>query len=147
MKTMGFSDLVLVKPGRLAVPGHEMAFKMAVACVGRAQRRQARPRREQRRRRVVAGLRDYLAPRRLWRSTARDAARAIVERASRGERTAILFGNEKTGLSEEDRAPASASLRIPMAADQPSINLAQAVQIVAYELMIAALEARTQGAT
>ena len=30
MKTMGFSELALVKPGRLAVPGHEMAFKMAV---------------------------------------------------------------------------------------------------------------------
>jgi tRNA C32,U32 (ribose-2'-O)-methylase TrmJ len=77
--------------------------------------------------------------------TAREAARKIVERASHGERTAILFGNEKTGLSEDDRAPATASLRIPMAADQPSINLAQAVQIVAYELMIAALEARAQG--
>jgi tRNA C32,U32 (ribose-2'-O)-methylase TrmJ len=30
-----------------------------------------------------------------------------------------------------------------MAADQPSINLAQAVQIVAYELLVAGLEART----
>jgi tRNA C32,U32 (ribose-2'-O)-methylase TrmJ len=29
-----------------------------------------------------------------------------------------------------------------MAADQPSINLAQAVQIVAYELFLAGLEAR-----
>ena len=34
-------------------------------------------------------------------------------------------------------------LRIPMVADQPSINLAQAVQLVAYELFVAALEARS----
>ena len=27
---MGFTQLTLVKPGRLAVPEHEMAFKMAV---------------------------------------------------------------------------------------------------------------------
>src|SRR5262245_51393311 len=30
MKTMGITDLVLVKPSRLAVPEHEMARKMAV---------------------------------------------------------------------------------------------------------------------
>jgi len=146
MKTMGFSDLVLVKPGRLAVPGHEMAFKMAVRAWDVLNGAK-----------VVPAVSNAVSEASLVFATtshrgvsgvytARDAARAIVERASRGERTAILFGNEKTGLSEEDRAPASASLRIPMAADQPSINLAQAVQIVAYELMIAALEARTQGA-
>ena len=29
LKTMGFSDLVLVRPSRLCTPEHEMAFKMA----------------------------------------------------------------------------------------------------------------------
>jgi TrmH family RNA methyltransferase len=146
MKTMGFSELVLVKPGRLAVPGHEMAFKMAVRAwdvlhgaklvpaVGDAVQGASLVFATTSRR-GVSGV-----------YTARDAARKIVECAARGERTAILFGNEKTGLSEEDRAPASASLRIPMVADQPSINLAQAVQIVAYELLIAGLEARAADA-
>jgi tRNA C32,U32 (ribose-2'-O)-methylase TrmJ len=32
-----------------------------------------------------------------------------------------------------------------MAADQPSINLAQAVQIIAYELFVAGLAAREAG--
>ena len=54
----------------------------------------------------------------------------------------MLFGNEKTGLSAEEIANAQRCLRIPMVADQPSINLAQAVQLVAYELFVAALEAR-----
>jgi tRNA C32,U32 (ribose-2'-O)-methylase TrmJ len=31
-----------------------------------------------------------------------------------------------------------------MAADQPSINLAQAAQLVAYELFVAALEQRSR---
>jgi len=39
---------------------------------------------------------------------------------------------------------ASARVRIPMVADQPSINLGQAVQLLAYELFAAALEAREQ---
>ncbi len=145
MKTMGFSELALVKPGRLAVPGHEMAFKMAVrawdvlhaaklvSTVGEAVEGSS----------LVFATTSHRGVSGVY--TAREAAKKIVERAARGERTSILFGNEKTGLSEEDRAPASASLRIPMVADQPSINLAQAVQIVAYELLIAALEAREQG--
>jgi tRNA C32,U32 (ribose-2'-O)-methylase TrmJ len=32
-----------------------------------------------------------------------------------------------------------------MAADQPSVNLGQAVQLIAYELFVAALEARQLG--
>jgi tRNA C32,U32 (ribose-2'-O)-methylase TrmJ len=34
------------------------------------------------------------------------------------------------------------SIRIPMAADQPSINLAQTCQIIAYEWFVHGLEAR-----
>jgi tRNA C32,U32 (ribose-2'-O)-methylase TrmJ len=78
--------------------------------------------------------------------TPRRLAPAVVERAARNERTVVLFGNEKTGLGEAETALASEALRIPMAADQPSVNLAQAVQIVAYELLVAALEQREQSA-
>jgi tRNA (cytidine32/uridine32-2'-O)-methyltransferase len=76
--------------------------------------------------------------------TARRAAREAVQRAARGERLAFIFGNEKTGLAEEDLMGAHARVRIPMAADQPSVNLGQAVQLMAYELFVAALEAREQ---
>jgi tRNA (cytidine32/uridine32-2'-O)-methyltransferase len=76
--------------------------------------------------------------------TARAFAAAAVARASRGERVAVLFGNEKTGLGPEERVLAHDFLRIPMAADQPSVNLAQATQIVAYELLLAALDERAR---
>ena len=59
---------------------------------------------------------------------------------------AIVFGNEKTGLAPEDLQRSDLLVRIPMAADQPSINLAQAVQIVAYELLLRALEEHSAAA-
>lgn len=74
--------------------------------------------------------------------TARELGQKAVLAAARGETLAIVFGNEKTGLGEAERALARDFVRIPMAADQPSINLAQATQIIAYELLISAFEAK-----
>ena len=47
---------------------------------------------------------------------------------------ALVFGNEKTGLSGEDIERCRAVLNIPTVAKQPSINLAQAVILTCYEL-------------
>ena len=63
--------------------------------------------------------------------------------AERGQRVAFVLGNEKTGLSPEDRALCAEAIRIPIAADQPSLNLAQAAQILTYELFTVALEHRS----
>jgi len=48
-------------------------------------------------------------------------------------RTAILFGPERSGLDAEDVALARSIITIPINPDFGSINLAQAVIIVAYE--------------
>jgi TrmH family RNA methyltransferase len=146
IKTMGFSELVLVKPSRLAVPEHEMAFKMAV----RAWDVLHAARRCETLEEALTNI-DLTVATSSHRGisgvlTARQAALEIGKRCAQGQRAALLFGNEKTGLSAEEVASANLCLRIPMVADQPSINLAQAVQIVAYELLVAALEARS-GAT
>ncbi len=146
IKTMGFSELVLVKPSRLAVPEHEMAFKMAV----RAWDVLHAARRCETLEEALTGV-DLAVATSSHRGisgvlTARQAALEIGKRCAQGQRAALLFGNEKTGLSAEEVKGASLCLRIPMVADQPSINLAQAVQIVAYELLVGALEARS-GAT
>jgi tRNA C32,U32 (ribose-2'-O)-methylase TrmJ len=45
-------------------------------------------------------------------------------------------------LSSDELERATHLVRIPMVGDQPSINLAQAVQLVAYELYVTALERR-----
>ncbi len=49
-------------------------------------------------------------------------------------KTALVFGNEKTGLSNEDIELCSAVLHIPTSKKQPSVNLAQAVILSCYEL-------------
>ena len=50
------------------------------------------------------------------------------------DKVALVFGNEKTGLSQEDIERCDAILNIPTVAKQPSINLAQAVILTCYEL-------------
>jgi tRNA/rRNA methyltransferase len=48
-------------------------------------------------------------------------------------RTAILFGAERSGLETEEVALASAIVTVPVNADFASLNLAQAVILLAYE--------------
>jgi tRNA/rRNA methyltransferase len=46
----------------------------------------------------------------------------------------LLFGSEKTGLSNEELSHCHAVINIPTVKDQPSINLGQSVALVCYEL-------------
>jgi tRNA/rRNA methyltransferase len=57
----------------------------------------------------------------------------LRRRRARGS-VALLFGSEKTGLSNEDLSHCHALLRIPTTEDCPSMNLGQAVAVCAYEL-------------
>jgi len=51
--------------------------------------------------------------------------------------TALVFGPEVGGLTNEELALASAVVAIPCSPVQPTLNLAQAVLVLAYELFIA----------
>jgi tRNA/rRNA methyltransferase len=66
--------------------------------------------------------------------TARDAARAF-----QNQRIAVLFGPEDFGLSNEDLNHCQGYIRIPTA-EYASLNLAHAVQLVAYEWFVAQSE-------
>ena len=63
----------------------------------------------------------------------REAAPRIIEQA-RGAPAAVLFGAERTGLTNSDLEASHVLVRIPVSPDYPSLNLAMAVQLVAYEL-------------
>ena len=54
-----------------------------------------------------------------------------------GDAAVILFGPETSGLTNDELALASLHVRIPTAEIQPTLNLAQAVLVVAYELFVA----------
>jgi TrmH family RNA methyltransferase len=47
---------------------------------------------------------------------------------------AVLFGAERTGLTNEHLEASHVLVRIPVSPEYPSLNLAMAVQLVAYEL-------------
>lgn len=138
MKTMGLSDLRLVRPqqyphgsaNRLAVSAGDVLERaevepdLAAAIVGRA---------------AVYGVsaRQRRIPlRRVW---PREAAREVLSVA--GD-VALVFGGEEAGLGNADLALCGARIEIPSDPACRSLNLAAAVQLVCYELRLAALDAQ-----
>jgi len=65
--------------------------------------------------------------------TARGAAAELREICNRGLRAGVLFGPERAGLDNDDMAQADALVRYPLNPTFSSLNLAQAVMVVAYE--------------
>lgn len=74
------------------------------------------------------------------RLTPRAAVPLVLEAARKSSETpvALLFGREDNGLPNEALDSCHALLTIPTDPTNPSLNLAQAVLIVAYELWLAA---------
>jgi TrmH family RNA methyltransferase len=65
--------------------------------------------------------------------TARGAAAELREIASRNLGAGLLFGPERAGLDNDDMAAADALIRFPLNPAFMSLNLAQAVMVMAYE--------------
>jgi tRNA/rRNA methyltransferase len=68
--------------------------------------------------------------------------RALANRlqAEQGLHAAIVFGNERFGLPNEIVEKCNVLINIPANPDYSSLNLAQAVQVLAYEARMATLE-------
>jgi tRNA/rRNA methyltransferase len=132
MKVMGFTDLVLVVPRYEDVLHQADALAMASGATDVLERA-----------RVVATLTDALdgisfacatamtprdfgppthAPRELF-ATLKDSTHGV----------AFVFGSERFGMSNEDVYRCHACLSIPTHPGYGSLNLAQAVQLVAYD--------------
>ena len=132
MKVMGFGDLVLVAPRDPAVASHPDALAMASGAVDVLERA-----------RVVATLAEALqgvtyafatamTPRDFGPPTLapREAFSAL---AASDHRVGLVFGGERFGLSNEAVYACHACLSIPTPPDYGSLNLAQAVQLLAYD--------------
>lgn len=65
--------------------------------------------------------------------TPRAAVREMRANLARGGSSGILFGAERAGLNNDDVALADSIVRVPVNPDFASLNLAQAVAIIAYE--------------
>ena len=73
--------------------------------------------------------------------SARQSAQDIAKKQSEGLRTAIMFGGERAGLTNEDIALAHNIINIPTNPDFSSLNLAQSVLLVANEIFQATHDA------
>ncbi len=65
--------------------------------------------------------------------TARGGAAELRQIGRRGLRAGLLFGPERAGLDSDDMARADALIRYPLNPAFSSLNLAQAVMVMAYE--------------
>ncbi len=66
----------------------------------------------------------------------RDAAAELVA-LGESDRVALVFGPEDKGLSNEELDRCHRVITIPTSAEYPSLNLAQAVAVMGYELFLA----------
>ena len=72
---------------------------------------------------------DYLSP--------QECVQALSGKSQSVARAALVFGRESSGLTGEEMALCDAATTIPLAVTQPSLNLAQAVMLYAWELSAA----------
>jgi len=137
IRTMGFKRLSLVAPQRFP---HADAVAMAAGAVEELDNAVVTPT-------LVAAIADCTlvlgctARKRVVQleelSPREAAARALL--ASAQGPVAIVFGNERTGLENDELMSCHAAVHIPSVEDFSSLNLAQAVQLLAYELRLAVL--------
>ncbi|HHW4677891.1 MAG TPA: RNA methyltransferase [Xylella sp.] len=69
------------------------------------------------------------------------AASRMLAKIDEGGEVALLFGRERTGLTNEELYLCHAAVHIPSDPAFSSLNLAAAVQVLAYEMRLACLEA------
>ncbi len=69
----------------------------------------------------------------------REAAAKIKQEAANAQ-TAIVFGREQSGLSNEELQRCHLHVQIPANPEYSSLNLSAAVQVIAYELRVASLD-------
>ena len=143
MKTMGLSDLRLVAPERFPAPEaewmatnagdvlrssriHSTLGEAIEDCVG-AFAMSARPRE--------------------WSPQVMDVRTAAARAVELEGDVAFVFGNEQAGLTNEEMFACQFLVHIPASAEFSSLNLAHAVQVVAYELFMTgnpSVETRTE---
>jgi tRNA/rRNA methyltransferase len=133
MKTMGITDLRLVQPERFPAKEAEWMATHAVDVLEQAK--------------VVSTLAEAIsdcaaafaltARPREWSPQVLDVRAAAARALSLDDRVAFVFGSESAGLTNEEMFACQHLVHIPANPGASSLNLAQAVQVVAYETFVA----------
>lgn len=133
MKTMGLSDLRLVAPERYPAPEAEWMATNAVDVLSDAKLHAT----------LQEAIKDCVAAFALsargreWSPQVLDVRTAAARAHEIAGPVAFVFGNETAGLTNEEMFACQYLVHIPANPQFSSLNLAQAVQVVAYELRMA----------
>ncbi len=132
MKTMGITDLRLVAPERWPAKEDQWMATHAQDILEKAVIEKD----------LLAAIQDCTAafaltarPRE-WSPQVLDARAAAARAAQLDGEVAFVFGNEEAGLTNEEMFACQFLVHIPANPEFSSLNLAQAVQVVAYELFM-----------
>jgi tRNA/rRNA methyltransferase len=132
MKVMGFEDLVLVNPRFEGVLSSEEAVAMASGAADVLARARVATSLAEALEGVQVACATAMTPRDFGPPT--HVPREFLPGLAQGGPTvAFVFGSERFGMSNEDVYRCHVALSIPTAPGYGSLNLAQAVQVVAYE--------------
>lgn len=140
MKTMGLCKLVLVAPKTYPHPDIDALAAGATDLIEQIE--------------VVEQLEDAIADCHLVFGTsartrtipwplldARPAAKKSLNAvAQHGQNIAIIFGREDRGLTNEELALANYHVTIPVNEEYGVLNVAQAIQVICYEMRMAAID-------
>lgn len=132
MKVMGFGDLVLVQPRHADVTCRDDAVAFASGAADVLARARVVPTLADALDGITWACATAMTPRDFGPPTS--APRELLPTLAAGtQRVAFVFGGERFGLSNDDVYRCHACLSIPTDPAYGSLNLAQAVQLVAYE--------------
>ncbi len=131
MKVMGFAELVLVQPRWSDVLQHDEARAMASGAQDVLDSAQVVDTLDEALQGCSFVCATAMTPRDFGPPT-QAPREALTELAASAQRVAFLFGPERTGLSNDAVYRSHVCLSIPTHPDYGSLNLAQAVQIIAY---------------
>lgn len=146
MKTMGLKHLVLVSPKHFPHPDINALAAGAEDLIEHIQ--------------IVETLADALADSHLVFATsarqrhiswplidARTTAQTAIQAIQKQQQIVIVFGREDRGLTNEELALANYHLHIPVNPEYGVLNVAQAIQIICYELRMEWLQYSEQTST
>jgi len=130
MKAMGLTDLRLVQPERYPAPEAQWMATNAVDVLASATVHET----------LHEAIGDCVAALALsarsreWSPQVLDVRTAAARAVEMNDRVAFVFGNETAGLTNDEMFACQYLVHIPANPEFSSLNLAQAVQVVAYEV-------------
>jgi tRNA/rRNA methyltransferase len=132
IKVMGFGDLVVVAPRYADVLQRPETLALASGAVDVLQRARVVPTLAQALDGITWACATAMTPRDFGPATFAPREH-LASLAGSAHRVAFVFGPERTGMSNDDVYRCHACLSIPAPAEYGSLNLAQAVQLIAYD--------------